>query len=198
LRERGVFNELSILLSGSREELRALLEEMPSELLAQGHRAYQSRFGPDDDMLELALADPDPRVGIAAVAAVPNERRNSELAERCMNDSSWLVVEFGAYVAGELEDRALVPRLIELAEGHDEPLVRESALASLGAIGDPRAVPLVLSALSSKNVYLRRRALVISVAFESEEIDAAVEALRDDRDAQIRQLFVDLERDPYQ
>ncbi len=193
-----MFHELSVLLSGDREELRALLGELPPELLAQGHRAYQSRFGPDDDMLALALADPDPRVGIAAVAAVPSERRNLEHAKRWMSDPSWIVVEFGAYVAGELEDRVLVPRLIELAEGHEEPLVRESALASLGAIGDQRAAPVVLRALASKNVYLRRRALVISVAFESEEINAAVEALRDDRDAQIRQLFVDLERDPYQ
>lgn len=191
-------DELSILVSGDREELLALLEELPAELLAQGHRAYQSRFGPDEKMLELALANPDPRVGLAAVTAVPRERRDVKHAQRWMNDQSWLVVEFGAYVAGELEDPVLVPKLIELAEEHEEPLVRESALASLGAIGDQRALPVVLRALSSKNVYLRRRALVVSVAFESEEIDAAVEALRDDRDAQIRQLFVDLERDPYQ
>jgi hypothetical protein len=40
--------------------------------------------------------------------------------------------------------------------------------------------------------------LVVSVAFESDELTRAVEELRNDRDAQIRQLFVDLERDPYQ
>ncbi|MGC9154555.1 MAG: HEAT repeat domain-containing protein [Ferrimicrobium sp.] len=191
-------DELEVLLHGSRAELRALLEVLPAEHLAQGHRAYQRRFGPDEEVLEIALAHPDARVGIAAVTAVPNDRRSSVHAKRWMEDGSWLVAEFGAFVAGELEDPELVPRLIELATDHEEPLVREAALASLGAIGDQRAIPVVLAALSAKSVYLRRRALVISVAFESPEIDRAVEALRDDRDAQIRQLFVDLERDPYQ
>ncbi|WP_298347192.1 HEAT repeat domain-containing protein [Ferrimicrobium sp.] len=191
-------DELEVLLHGSRAELRALLEVLPAEHLAQGHRAYQRRFGPDEEILEIALAHPDARVGIAAVTAVPNDRRSSVHAKRWMEDGSWLVAEFGAFVAGELEDPELVPRLIELATDHEELLVREAALASLGAIGDQRAIPVVLAALSAKSVYLRRRALVISVAFESPEIDRAVEALRDDRDAQIRQLFVDLERDPYQ
>ncbi|WP_298208516.1 HEAT repeat domain-containing protein [Ferrimicrobium sp.] len=191
-------HELEILLHGSREELKSLLEVLPPELLAQGHRAYQHRFGPDEELLGVALAHPDPRVGIAAVTAVPGQQRRTAHAERWMGDPSWLVAEFGAFVAGELEDPTLVPRLIELAMDHAEPLVKEAALASLGAIGDPRAIPVVLAALASKNVYLRRRALVISVAFSSPEIDRAVEALRDDRDAQIRQLFVDLERDPYQ
>ncbi|WP_298336326.1 HEAT repeat domain-containing protein [Ferrimicrobium sp.] len=191
-------DELAVLLHGSREELRALLDVLPAELLAQGHRAYQRRFGPDEEVLEIALAHPDARVGIAAVTAVPSDRRSLVHAKRWMEDASWLVTEFGAFVAGELEDPELVPRLIELAMDHEEPLVREAALASLGAIGDQRAIPVVLAGLSAKSVYLRRRALVISVAFESPEIDRAVEALRDDRDAQIRQLFVDLERDPYQ
>lgn len=191
-------DELAVLLHGSREELRALLDVLPAELLAQGHRAYQRRFGPDEEVLEIALTHPDARVGIAAVTAVPGDRRSLVHAKRWMEDASWLVAEFGAFVAGELEDPELVPRLIELAMDHEEPLVREAALASLGAIGDQRAIPVVLAGLSAKSVYLRRRALVISVAFESPEIDRAVEALRDDRDAQIRQLFVDLERDPYQ
>ncbi|MCL5972861.1 MAG: HEAT repeat domain-containing protein [Ferrimicrobium sp.] len=191
-------DELWVLLHGDRGRVRSLVASLPDERVAQGHRAYQRRFGPDEEMLEIALAHPDPRVGVAAVTAVPRDKLRVAHAQRWMNDPSWLVVEFGAYVAGELEEPSLVPRLVELAQGHEEPLVREAALASLGAIGDARALPVVLEALRSKNVYLRRRALVISVAFDSDELSSAVEALRDDRDAQIRQLFVDLERDPYQ
>jgi len=193
-----VSHDPKALLVADRDELAALLETLPDELLAQGHRAYQRRFGPDEALLAVALAHPDQRVGIAAVTAVPRALLTSELARQWMQDPSWLVAEYGAYVAGELEDSSLVTTLITLASGHEEMLVREAALASLGAIGDQRGLPVVIEALRSKNVYLRRRALVVSVAFESDELTRAVEELRNDRDAQIRQLFVDLERDPYQ
>lgn len=46
-----------------------------------------------------------------------------------------------AQALGDLNDRAAVPALIEIARYHDEPIVRTAAIQSLGSIGDPRAVP---------------------------------------------------------
>jgi HEAT repeat protein len=119
------------------------------------------------------------------------------LTERVVRDAldspHWLVVEEACFLAGELGELGLVPRLVELALGHEEPLVREAALGALGALGDDRAIPAVLAALASSNVYLRRRAVVVATAFEDSRLDAALLRAREDRDPQVRAILADLD-----
>ena len=142
--------------------------------------------------LSVALRDPDPTV----------RRRACELAAtypRCdiaglLADPEASVVEMTAWALGERGDRDQVPALCRLADsgsGHRDPLCREAAVASLGAIGDEAGLPAILAALSDKPA-IRRRAAVALAAFEGPEVDAALRGCLDDRDWQVRQVAEDL------
>jgi HEAT repeat protein len=78
-----------------------------------------------------------------------------------------------------------------VATGHDDLLCRESAVASLGSIGDPRGLPAVLAATRDKPA-VRRRAVLALAPFEGTEVEAALERARNDRDRQVRQAAEDL------
>jgi HEAT repeat protein len=84
-----------------------------------------------------------------------------------------------------------VARLEGLARSHSDPLVREAAVAALGALGDPAGLGAVLAACSDKPA-VRRRAVVALAAFEGPEVEAALEAALSDRDWQVRQAAEDL------
>ena len=112
----------------------------------------------DDATLVIALSD--------AAAAV--RRRAAELAARhpgvdlvpTLHDPDTTVVEMACWACGEHEsDRAaVVDTLIELASGADDALVREAAVAALGAIGAPQAVATIIRATEDKPA-VRRRAI---------------------------------------
>jgi len=106
-------------------------------------------------------------------------------------DDDPTVVEVAAWACGERPEQALADPVAALATGHDDPLVREAAVAALGAIGDPRSLPAVLAATGDKAT-VRRRAVIALAAFEGPEVDAALEAARSDRDWQVRQAAEDL------
>ncbi len=77
------------------------------------------------------------------------------------------------------------------ARAHADALVREAAVAALGAIGDPDGLAAVLAATTDKAT-VRRRAVLALAAFEGPEVEAALERAREDRDAQVRQAAEDL------
>ncbi len=142
--------------------------------------------------LSAALRDPDPTV----------RRRACELAvtyPRCdiaglLSDPEASVVEMAAWALGERGDRDQVPALCQLSDsgaGHRDPLCREAAVASLGAIGDEAGLPAILAALGDKPA-IRRRAAVALAAFEGPEVEAALRRCLDDRDWQVRQVAEDL------
>jgi HEAT repeat protein len=108
-----------------------------------------------------------------------------------LDDGDPAVVEAAAFAVGETADEAAVPRLIEIATTHVDALCRESAVAALGAIGDPRGKAAVLLALSDTN-YVRRRAVVALAAFSGDDVDAALAERRNDRDWQVRQAAEDV------
>lgn len=88
--------------------------------------------------------------------------------------------------------RALVvSRLISAAEVHPDLLVRESAVAALGSIGDPAGLPAVLRALEGKPA-LRRRAAVALAAFDDPRVDNALRECLADRDWQVREVAEEL------
>ncbi|HEX3565662.1 MAG TPA: HEAT repeat domain-containing protein, partial [Acidimicrobiales bacterium] len=87
-----------------------------------------------------------------------------------------------------------VPALCQLADresGHRDPLCREAAIASLGAIGDDVGLPTILAALDDKPA-IRRRAALSLAAFEGPEVEAALRRCLEDRDWQVRQVAEDL------
>ncbi len=145
--------------------------------------------------LLLCLADPDPAVRRRAAelaAAHPEIAATSVLLE-LLGDEDSLVAEMAAWSLGE---RPAVPEVVEalsaMALEHEDPLCRESAVAALGALGDPAGLPAILKATSDKPA-IRRRAVIALAPFEGEEVDAALIRARSDRDWQVRQAAEDQE-----
>jgi HEAT repeat protein len=141
--------------------------------------------------MQRAAADADPSVR-ARVAELAATHRDVDLRP-LLDDADPDVVEVAAWSCGEREtvDDDVLARLIALAADADEPLVRESAVAALGAIGDARALPAILDATADKPA-VRRRAVLALAPFEGPEVDAALQRALADRDWQVRQSAHDL------
>jgi HEAT repeat protein len=145
-----------------------------------------------------AVADADPRVRRRAaevVAAAPSELRVPLLP--LLADADATVVEVTAWACGELDppEPGVVDALRTLTVGHDDALVREAAVAALGAIGDPHGLAAVLQATHDKPA-VRRRAGIALAAFDGPEVDEALERAAGDRDWQVRQAAEDLRVEP--
>lgn len=144
--------------------------------------------------LQAASNDPSPvvrRRAAEVAAAAPPGCRVSLL--ELLRDSDPVVVEVAAWASGELtppEDGA-VAALAALATGHDDPLVREAAVAALGAIGDEAGLPAILAAAKDKPA-VRRRAVIALAPFDGPEVEAALRRALEDRDRQVRQAAEDL------
>lgn len=144
--------------------------------------------------LEAALADPSPAVrrrALSVVAARPGDQPPAALA--LLGDPDPVVAETAAWAAGERvpPEPGAAEALARVGVDHPEHLVREAAVAALGAIGDPVGLPAVLHALTGRAT-LRRRAVVALAAFEGPEVDSALERALEDRDRQVRQAAEDL------
>jgi HEAT repeat protein len=143
-----------------------------------------------------ALADPDPSVRRRAAEVAPEvaPRDGARLVE-ALDDRDPGVAEAVAFALGELPAPALaagaVPALSAVARDHGDPLVREAAVAALGALGHPDGLSAVLAACSDRPA-VRRRAVVALAAFTGPEVEAALRAALDDRDWQVRQAAEDL------
>ena len=147
----------------------------------------------DDDTLAAALRDPEVAV----------RRRAAEVAATHpavdlvggLHDPDERVVEVAAWACGEHESRRdeIVERLVELAGSAVEPLVRESAVAALGAIGDERGRAAIIAGCDDKPA-VRRRAVLALAPFIGDDIEATIERALVDRDWQVRQAAEDLRR----
>ena len=138
-----------------------------------------------DSELRAALRDPAPKVRMRAAALTAG--RPTVSPAPLLDDPSDDVVETAAWACGEREavDRDTVSRLAELASGHSNPLVREAAVAALGAIGHPDGLDAILAATTDR-VAVRRRAVLALAPFEGPEVDAALSRASQDRDGQTR------------
>ena len=133
--------------------------------------------------LEAALDDESPRVrrrAIEACASWPGDAAPSLLPT--LDDPDASIVEVAAWASGEREPPE---------PGAVDALVREAAVAALGAIGDEAGRPAILTALADKAT-VRRRAVLALAPFEGPDVDAALAAAREDRDWQVRQAAEDL------
>ena len=145
----------------------------------------------DTATLMQALNDEDPTV----------RRRAAELAAArddvpllpLLDDIDESVVEMAAFACGEREsaEPAVVARLSALAQEHRDALVREAAVAALGAIGDTAGLPAILAATRDKPA-VRRRAVIALAPFDGPEVEAALRTALGDRDWQVRQAAEDL------
>jgi HEAT repeat protein len=116
-----------------------------------------------------------------------------------LSDPDDTVTEAAAHALGEIEPPperadAVATAVARLVTGHAEVVVRETAVAALGSLGDPTALPAVLAATTDVAT-VRRRAVLALAAFEGPEVDAALERLSTDRDRQTRQSAEDLLHD---
>lgn len=145
----------------------------------------------DIDTARRFAVDPEPRVRrrVAELSAALGDFDLSPL----LSDGDSSVVETAAWACGEQVEiaDATLRRIIELATDHDDVLVREAAVAALGAIGDERGLPAILHGCSDKPA-IRRRAVLALAPFDGPDVDAALKSALDDRDWQVRQAAEDL------
>jgi HEAT repeat protein len=84
-----------------------------------------------------------------------------------------------------------MPALVAAATEHPDPLVREAAIAALGALGSPAGLNAVLHGCDDKPA-IRRRAVLALAAFTGAEVEAALTRALEDTDWQVRQNAEDL------
>jgi len=172
---------------------RALVDpDPPVRAAALGALERLGALAADD--LSGALADPDVAVrrrACEAAARVPGDRPPSLLPALADGDAS--LAEAAAWACGEREpaEPGAVAALATLAAEHTDALVREAAVAALGAIGDPAGLPVILAAMDDKAT-VRRRAIIALAPFEGPAVDEALARGRADRDWQVRQAAEDL------
>jgi len=173
---------------------RSLLRDPEPAVRATALGALQRLGELSPHELGAALTDPSPMVRsrAAEVAATWPADATPALA-RLLSDEDPTVVEVAAWAAGEQDPPAdgVVTALAHVATSHEDALCREAAVAALGAIGDPRALPTILAATRDKAT-VRRRAVIALAPFDGPDVDAALEAARTDRDWQVRQAAEDL------
>jgi len=150
--------------------------------------------------LQRALTDTDVGVRRRALELVATLRGQGPAATVAivplLDDPDDTVVEVAAWASGEREpaEPGAVARLITLAQEAADALVRESAVAALGSLGDPAGLPAILAGTEDKAT-VRRRAVIALAPFDGPEVDAALQAALDDRDWQVRQSAEDLTTD---
>jgi HEAT repeat protein len=147
----------------------------------------------DHTIADVLRNDPDSTVRRRA-AEIAAAHTDVDLVA-ALHDDDPTVVEVAAWACGEHESArdAVVERLIALSGGADDALVREAAVAALGAIGDERGVAAIIVATSDKPA-VRRRAVLALAPFDGPDVDAAIERALTDRDWQVRQAAEDLRR----
>lgn len=189
--------------TGDEAAARALADD-PDPKVRAGALGSLHRLGRlDPSDLRGALTDeaaPVRRRALEVVAALTGGGPAAEVSiVALLDDPDPTVVEMAAWTCGERvpAEPDSVARLMELALSSPEPLVREAAVAALGAIGDPTALPAVLAATTDRAT-VRRRAVIALAPFEGPEVDRALEKALTDRDWQVRQAAEDLiDPDPH-
>jgi hypothetical protein len=146
-----------------------------------------------DHDLVAALGDPAPDVRRRAVELAAGRPGVDLLG--VLHDADVIVRESAAWACGEHEQVSdeILERLIELAVADDAALVREAAVAALGAIGDERGRQAILAGCTDIPA-IRRRAVLALAPFDGDDVDTAIDLALTDRDWQVRQAAEDLRR----
>ncbi len=151
------------------------------------------------DAWRRATTDPDAAVRRRAAELAPRLRGSApaRAVVGLLRDDHPGVSEAAAWALGELGEPArgqgAVPALVEACRTHPDPLVREAAVAALGALGDERGLPAILDACRDRPA-VRRRAVLALAPFDGPEVDTALQRAAEDVDWQVRQAAEDLTR----
>jgi HEAT repeat protein len=142
-----------------------------------------------------AATDDDARVRLRAAQVAPRLRARVSCSVLLMllNDDDAWVAEAAAFALGEHprgSARAL-KALEGIATTHPDPLLREAAVAALGARGVESTLATILAACDDKPA-IRRRAVLALANFEGDVVEARLQAALTDRDWQVRQAAEDL------
>ena len=180
--------------AGDVDAARAALVDPDAAVRATAIGALERLGALTSTELEAALGDPSSRVrrrAIEACASWPGDGAPSLLTS--LDDPDGSIVEVVAWASGERQppEAGAVTALARLVTAHEDALVREAAVAALGAIGDEAGRAAILAALADKAT-VRRRAVLALAPFEGPDVDAALAAAREDRDWQVRQAAEDL------
>jgi HEAT repeat protein len=171
---------------------RRLLRHEDPEVRAAAHGALARMGALAGGDLTAGLADPSAAVRARCVA-LATAFPGVDLVP-LLDDPDAAVAEQAAWAIGE--QRSPGPRrahaLVCVAVEHSDPLVREAAVAALGAIAamtevDVEVRATILGALATDRPAVRRRAVLALAAFEGPDVDAALANALDDVDWQVRQ-----------
>ena len=193
-----------IAAGGSRRQVDvALVDEALRDPIAAvratalGARAQQGRL--DAPSLVTAMADPSPAVRRrAAQLAGSWQGRSDALTGKLIDslgDEDPLFVIAVLVALADRQAMAAITAVSAVARTSSEPLVIEEAIATLGALGDPEGLAIILAVLPTAKAPLRRRCVAALGAFEGVEVEAALDKLSEDRDWQVRQAVAMLRRD---
>lgn len=146
----------------------------------------------EPEAVDRALGDSDPRVRRTALEVAATVRPARSIAA-LLDDVDDRVAEVAAFVLGELEppENGSTAALSRLVAHHADSLVREAAVAAIGAIGDPDGLPAVLRACRDI-APIRRRAAIALAAYDDDAVDEQLRELLVDRDRHVRQIAGDL------
>jgi HEAT repeat protein len=171
---------------------RAWLDDEPA-VRATGLGALERLGSLDSATLRAALLDPSPLVRRRA-AELAAHRPDVSLRD-ALDDPDAGVIEMAAFACGEqgaAVGTGVVAKLVDLAADHPDALVREAAVAALGAIGGTAGLPAILAAAGGDKPAVRRRAVIALAPFAGPDVDAALRQALTDRDWQVRQAAEDL------
>jgi HEAT repeat protein len=142
-----------------------------------------------------AARDDEPAVRRRAAELAPALGRHVPVRAllTLLSDADASVAEAAAFALGErvpVSARA-IDVLARTSGAHEDPLVREAAVAALGALGDERGRAAILDACTDKPA-IRRRAVLALASFDGDDVDTALRRALDDPDWQVRQAAEDL------
>jgi HEAT repeat protein len=198
-RSKGVAERLRAVViaghQGDHDTAKAHLDDPEPSIRAAALSAIARTGQCTAEEFRRALTDPNTAVRhraveLAATGILPTDQVD---LLSLLSDPDDRIVEVTAWALGEQDPpnlHAVVP-LCEIATGHADSLCREAAVASLGAIGDPSALPTILAA-TTDIATVRRRAIIALAPFDGPEVDSALERATSDRDWQVRQAAEDL------
>ena len=108
--------------------------------------------------------------------------------EGACSDPSPEVREAAVNALGEIASTGSVELLLaRAADVAEDKLVRESAVAALGAIGDQRALPTLLDLIVTGPPQIRRRCVPALTVFDGEEVETALRQAARDRNPMVRE-----------
>ena len=192
-RKAGRFSRRDVVVAGHVGDMataRSAKSHADPATRASAYGALARMGALDNEDLTGALSDPSPKVRMRAITLAvghPEAVGHEAPFTALLDDSCDEVVEVAAWACGEQEATApsTVTRLGELATGHPNPLVREAAVAALGAVGDPDGLDAILAATTDRAA-VRRRAILALAPFDGPEVESALRRAAKDRDRQTR------------